>query len=178
MALSKAALLFLLLLLPFSLEQSLCAQGMSAGFVAKLPTLQQLARRSGYIFSGTVVSVQKVAPRDSNSVATVAITFRVQEAVRGVRAGQDLVIREWSGLWNAGERYQKGEQVFLYLYPPSKLGLTSTVDGPAGRFAIDRSGSVDAGPGRNGDAGDLLPLVRKKLAVHDFAKLARRAAEE
>ena len=40
-----------------------------------------------------------------NDVATVQITFRVEQAMRGTRAGQILTIREWAGLWNSGERY-------------------------------------------------------------------------
>jgi hypothetical protein len=34
----------------------------------------------------------------------------------------------------------------LFLYPPSKLGLTSPVGGPLGRFKIDPDGRVILGP--------------------------------
>jgi hypothetical protein len=108
-----------------------------------------LARSSGYIFAGTVKSVERAALK-RNGVATVLITFHVDQAMRGVRAGQTLAIREWAGLWESGERYRPGERVLLFLYPPSKLGLTSPVGGPRGRFRIDPSGQVIVNPGRIG----------------------------
>ena len=73
---------------------------------------------------------------------TVAITFHVERAIRGVRPGQNLTIRQWIGLWASGQRYRVGEHVLLLLYPPSKLGLTSSVAGPMGRFAIDPLGRI------------------------------------
>src|SRR6202049_101923 len=94
-----------------------------------------LIRSSGYIFAGTVKSVERVAPK-GNGVATVLINFHVDQAMRGVRVGQTLAIREWAGLWESGERYGPGAQILLFLYPPSKLGLTSPVEGPMGRFRI------------------------------------------
>jgi hypothetical protein len=86
------------------------------------PHLGMLARRSGMIFSGTVVRVQHLNPDPSTTVATTQITFRVQTAIRGVRPGQGITVREWVGLWNNGERYRLGERVLLFLYPESRLG--------------------------------------------------------
>ena len=110
-----------------------------------LPRVDPLAKSSGYIFAGTVKSVERVAAK-GNGVATMVINFHVDQAMRGVRAGQTLAIREWAGLWQSGERYRPGERVLLFLYPPSKLGLTSPVGGPAGRFRIDPDGKVVLSP--------------------------------
>jgi hypothetical protein len=120
--------------------------------LAELPYLlhgRPLMRSSGYIFAGTVKSVERAAPR-GNGVATVLINSHVDQALRGVRTGQTLAIREWAGLWESGERYRSGERVLLFLYPPSKLGLTSPVGGFRGRFRIDPSGRVILNPGRVG----------------------------
>jgi hypothetical protein len=106
------------------------------------PTLLQLTQRSGYIFSGTVLSVERVAAKAAHELETVQIRFQVDQAVRGVSPKQVLAIREWIGLWNAGERYRVGEHVLLFLYPSSKLGLTSPVAGPFGRFQLDARGQV------------------------------------
>jgi hypothetical protein len=114
-----------------------------------LPRARPVSRSSGYIFAGTVKSVERAVPR-GNSVATVLINFHVDQALRGVRTGQTLAIREWAGLWESGERYRPGERVLLFLYPPSKLGLTSPVGGPVGRFEIDPGGRVILNPGRIG----------------------------
>ena len=109
--------------------------------------MRLLTQNSGYIFDGTVLSVQ-AAQNDANDVATVQITFRVEQAMRGTRAGQILTIREWAGLWNSGERYHPGERLLLFLYSPSRLGLTSPVGGAAGRFAVDSSGNAVIENGR------------------------------
>ena len=83
-----------------------------------------------------------VATNDESMVPTVQITFRVEQAMRGTRNGQILTIREWAGLWNSGDRYRLGERLLLFLYSPGKLGLTSPVGGPWGRFAVDSGGNI------------------------------------
>lgn len=108
-----------------------------------------LTQSSGYIFAGTVKSVERPASKGSG-VATVQITFHVDQAMRGVRTGQTLAIREWAGLWQSGERYRPGERLLLFLYPPSKLGLTSPVRGSMGRFRIGPDGQIVFDPGRTG----------------------------
>lgn len=106
------------------------------------PLLTQMLRSSGQVFSGTVLNVDHSYSESSNALATTDIRLRVDEAIRGVRKGQVLEIKEWAGLWQAGERYRPGEHVLLFLYPPSKLGLTSPVGHQAGRFLIDKGGNV------------------------------------
>ncbi|MGA7930571.1 MAG: hypothetical protein WCA20_31815 [Candidatus Sulfotelmatobacter sp.] len=60
--------------------------------------------------------------------------------MRGTSPGQSLTIQEWAGLWTSGERDRVGERVLLFLYSPSKSGLTSPVAGAMGRFAMDSQG--------------------------------------
>jgi hypothetical protein len=89
----------------------------------------------------------KTAPIRTASAAradagSTAVTFQVEHAIRGAVAGQRLTIYEWAGLWRNGERYRVGEQVLLFLYSPSRLGLTSPVAGIMGRFAMDSRGRV------------------------------------
>lgn len=100
---------------------------------------QNIVQPAGIIFSGTVVSVAKSAAKGP---ASTSVTFKVENAIRGVSNGESLTIREWAGLWDRGERYRVGERVFLFLYSPSKLGLTSPVAGPLGRFSIAATGKV------------------------------------
>jgi hypothetical protein len=105
-------------------------------------SLREMTRNAGYIFTGKVLAVQREAVTRSNTVPTIRITFRVQQAIRGVHRGQTLLIREWAGRWESGDRYRPGEPVLLFLYPPSKLGLTSAIGGASGHFAIDGSGQI------------------------------------
>ncbi len=76
------------------------------------------------VFRGTVLRIEQVKNSD---LATVLVTLRVDEALRGCHAGETIAIREWAGLWVKGDRYRAGQQLSLRLYPPSDLGLTSTV---------------------------------------------------
>jgi hypothetical protein len=101
-----------------------------------------LARAAGTIFSGTVTAIRLQSPSHSEAVETVAITFRVENAIRGATPGEELTISQWIGLWSSGQRYRVGERLLLFLYPPSKLGLTSCVAGAMGRFTIDPRGRV------------------------------------
>lgn len=146
-------------------------------------TLRQMTARAGYIFAGTVTGLERMAPSQPNEVGTIRITFRVDQGVRGVRARQSLVIREWAGLWNAGERYRIGEQVVLILYPPSKLGLTSPIGGAQGRFSLDHEGSLVLPPEQTQTlASD--PVVgpwlqgKHRVSGRDFARVLRRAVKE
>jgi hypothetical protein len=134
------------------------------------PVRRSLTLRSGYIFSGTVRSVERVALRTHDSVAVMRITFHVDQGLRGTRTGEMLVIREWAGLWQSGDRYRPGERVILFLYPPSKLGLTSPVGGASGRFPVDPKGQVIVESDRR-----LKPI---RLAPREFYRTLRRSEEE
>ena len=99
--------------------------------------LHGITSAAGTIFSGTVTKIARQFATHGQTVETVAITFHVEKALRGATPGQDLTITQWIGLWANGQRYHVGERVLLFLYPPSKLGLTSAVGGPIGRFSVD-----------------------------------------
>src|SRR5690242_7220746 len=87
----------------FSLGLPLIAQTMR-----ELPPndMRQLSRSAGYIFSGRVSNVEYSPAMTASGVASVQVTFLVDKAFRGVKTGQALTIREWAGLWHAGERYR------------------------------------------------------------------------
>ena len=138
-----------------------------------------IARAAGTIFSGTVTSIARRPARHGQAVETVAITFHVENAIRGVTPGEDLTISQWIGLWSGGQRYRVGERVLLFLYPPSKLGLTSCVAGGMGRFTIDPRGRVLLSA-KHLSAFRADPIVGGKSRVRfsDFAAAVRRAGEE
>ena len=102
----------------------------------------QLAQAAGSIFSGTVTAIARHPATKRQAIETVAITYHVEHAIRGVTPGEDFTISQWIGLWSGGQRYRVGDHLLLFLYPPSKLGLTSCVAGALGRFALDPRGRV------------------------------------
>lgn len=111
-------------------------------------------------------------------VGTVAITFHVDNAIRGTRSGETLTISQWIGLWSSGQRYRVGERMLLFMYPRSKIGLTSCIGVALGRFAVDASGNVWP------SAQQLLafrtdPVLggKSRLRISDFASAVRWAGE-
>jgi hypothetical protein len=139
----------------------------------------QMARAAGIIFSGTVTTIARHPATLGQPVETVSITFHVENAIRGATPGNDLSISEWMGLWSSGQRYRVGERVLLFLYPPSKLGLTSCVAAPVGRFHIDPLGRVLL------SAQQLAALRtdpvlggKSRATFSDFALAVQKASEE
>ena len=149
---------------------------------ARLPTpvsFPGVARAAGLIFSGTVKGVERKLVTRGSAVETVEVTFHVDNAIRGTTPGQDLTISQWIGLWTSGQRYRVGERVLLFLYPPSKLGLTSSVAGPMGRFQVDQWGRVLLSA-HHLSAFRTDPVLggKPRARLSDFALAVRRACEE
>jgi hypothetical protein len=112
-------------------------------------------------------------------VETIAITFHIENAIRGTTPGQDLTISQWIGLWSGGQRYRIGEHVLLFLYPPSKLGLTSSVAGRIGRFTVDPWGRVLLSAHHlSAFRADPVLGGKSRVALSDFARAVRRASGE
>jgi len=138
----------------------------------------QIARAAGTIFSGTVTAIARRPATRSQAVETVAITFHVERALRGTTPGDNLTISQWIGLWSTGQRYRVGERVLLFLYPPSKLGLTSSVAGPMGRFSVDPLGRVLLSA-QHLSAFRTDPVLggKSRVVFSDFALAVQRASE-
>jgi hypothetical protein len=98
-----------------------------------------------------------------------------------------LTILEWLGLWSSGQRYAVGEHVLLFLYPPSRLGLTSAVGGALGQFHLDSGGGIlpsewqfaafQADPLFSGRSAGR-SAGRLRIVFDDFAQALRRAVAE
>lgn len=142
-------------------------------------SLHHLVRAAGIIFSGTVTRIEGGPAANGQSLETVAITFHIDTALRGTVANRNLTLTEWIGLWSAGQRYRVGEHVFLFLYPRSKLGLTSLVAGPTGRFDVDSRGYVLLSPDHLSELqSDPVLGGKSRVRFSDFASAVRRASEE
>jgi hypothetical protein len=137
--------------------------------------LRGLTDAAGTIFSGTVMKIAR-QPATQGSIQTVAISFHVEQALRGATPGQDITIKQWLGLWTSGQRYHVGERVLLFLYPPSKLGLTSTVAGPIGRFTVDPLSHILFTPQHLPiTAADPILAGKSRVSWNEFAHAAVRA---
>jgi|HubBroStandDraft_4_1064222.scaffolds.fasta_scaffold143250_2 hypothetical protein len=177
--------LLLLGLLPGSCLPSLAGERAAPSGTPTIPSLHNLVTRSGSAFAGTVKTVEQIKPHHKDTVGVMRITFLVQKGYLGVRTGQVVTIHEWAGLWQAGERYRPGERVVLFLYPPSKLGLTSPM--PNGRFPVDSGGQIVLPPphqspvispnrGRLPGSAELPGSLR--INLEDFEQALRWAKQE
>lgn len=138
-----------------------------------------LVHAAGTIFSGTVTSIAHKPSTHNHAIETVAISFHVEQAIRGSTPGENLSIRQWMGVWSGGQRYRVGERVLLFLYPPSKLGLTSSVGGALGRFTVDPVGRVLLTAQHVSTfQKDAVLGGKSRLRVSDFAAAVRMSEEE
>jgi hypothetical protein len=117
---------------------------------------KQISRRAGMIFAGTVLrTARQIAPNpavvtqavasqsaDPGMLPAVQLSFRVDTAIAGVEQGQILTIREWAGALSMHRPMRSGQHILIFLYPTSRLGLTSLVGGSLGQVALDANGNV------------------------------------
>ncbi|MFZ1918133.1 MAG: hypothetical protein WAU58_11205 [Terriglobales bacterium] len=101
---------------------------------------KHLSQRAGMVFAGTVLSERIPTARTDRGVPFIPLRFRVDRAIAGVQPGQVLTIHEWTGAASLHRLMRRGEHVLLFLYPPSRLGLTSPVGGPRGQLRLDATG--------------------------------------
>jgi hypothetical protein len=167
---------------PYSRGQNIANPACAASFQTSM--LRQVSRKAGFIFSGTAVSVVLVRGA-SDTMDTVQITFAVHEGVRGVRPGKTFTMQEWAGLWSTESgRFRRGDRVFLFLYPRSKLGLTSVVGATLGRYDLDSNWRI---AGKNQQPQVLLdesqpprgsrPPPRGNVRSRDLANIIRGLTE-
>jgi len=122
------------------------------------PQWKQLSRRAGMIFTGTVINAGTVVgsvPGTGTAATTIEsgasskvrlggnfleLHFRIDRPIAGVKSGQILTIHEWAGAWSRQPALRSGDRVLLFLYPPSRLGLTSPVGGQQGQIRLDSTG--------------------------------------
>jgi hypothetical protein len=142
---------------------------------------KQVSRRAGMIFAGTVLSEASQSASLSTAVGdrsigrfptTVQLSFRVDHAIAGVETGQTLTIHEWTGAQLRFRPMRRGQHILIFLYPMSRLGLTSPVGGASGQFELDRRGqnirAIEHGPAAAIDTGSTVFSRSRALASKDI----------
>ncbi len=110
--------------------------------------LESLIRQSGMIFSGKVIAVETGSKEKNMNLYMTSYTFRIDDPIYGVE-GDTIRIKQYGGESNGRKfypagvpRFQVGEEVLVMLYPPSAIGMTSTVGKDQGKFWIEPGDSV------------------------------------
>jgi hypothetical protein len=100
--------------------------------------LRSLASRAAVVFAGQVQTIERKG-------GVVEVVFRVDQVMQG-DVGATYTLREWGGLWSAGEqRYRVGQRAMMFLHAGSVGGLSSPVDGMEGVVPVVPMGA-DAVP--------------------------------
>jgi hypothetical protein len=98
--------------------------------------LRQMSDAAGVIFVGEVSAVRQ-REGEYGASGIVEVDFRVDQAIRGCAAGSLYTLREWAGLWAAGEqRYLPGQRLLMLLHAPGAAGFSSPVGGMAGAIPL------------------------------------------
>jgi hypothetical protein len=126
--------------------------------------------RANVICSATVKAVEP--PTTARN--TFLIHFKVDDGLRGVQAGEEVVVSEWSGRWQSGvERYRAGESYLLFL--ASDKGSSSLVGGENGRLRITK-GLVTVDSAEHSErAMRLRTAARQQVPYREVADTIRAA---
>jgi hypothetical protein len=113
--------------------------------------LHAMSRMAAVIFAGQVTAIR----RPQQAGGTVEIDFAVDDAIRGVSGGT-YTLREWDGLWAAGNQpFRVGQRYLMLLHAPGRAGLSSPVGGSDGAIPILGAGERTAGVSEARTAGSL-----------------------
>ncbi|WP_433966682.1 hypothetical protein [Tunturiibacter gelidiferens] len=130
----------------------------SAGSQTVTDVLHEMSDRADVIFMGQVLTVRLPGGAGPTS-GIVEVDFRVDQAIRGCRAGEPYVLREWGGLWAGNsQRYRVGQRMLMLLHAPSAGGMSSPVGGLDGAIPIRQSTRV-AAVAESATEGPSLPFV-------------------
>jgi len=101
--------------------------------------LHQLSDSAGVIFVGEVTAIRSLAGANGSS-GIVEVDFRIDQAVRNCTPNSTYTLREWAGLWAAGDqRYRTGQRLLMLLHAPGPSGITSPVGGMIGAIPVRAS---------------------------------------
>lgn len=117
-------------------------------------TLHEMVEAAGPIFAGQVVQVEPVV---LHGLPATAVTFDVEDAVRGAEAGSRITLRFLGGPRATGgmpyriagmPTWRVGDRTILLAHSPSDLGLTAPVGLWQGRFDLSQgpAGTIRATP--------------------------------
>lgn len=135
---------FRLLLLLVIIASFAAASVAQEAAVAHRRTLAELIDESAYIVHGRVTDVRLEPHPQLANLNTVLVTMAVKDALKG-DVSQTFTFRQfvWDVRGADSSGYRKGQELLLFIRPPSQFGLTSPAGLSQGRFAVhtDASGA-------------------------------------
>jgi len=123
-----------------------------AAAVGRRLDLATMTAHAGTIVAGRIVTLQPGSHPKYHNIGVLLVTVQVSEMIKGAPADK-FTFMQFAGRSTASDGtkslsiaqtlpelppYRVGEEVVLFLYPPSSAGFTSPVGGPQGKFLIQR----------------------------------------
>ena len=105
--------------------------------------LFEMVRAADRIFWGKCLQAES-GREPSTGLPVTAYTFQVLRGLKGAQANESIRFRQLSGGPAGGIRglpeFSPGQEILLFLYPDSRLGLTSPVGLVQGMFRVGKGG--------------------------------------
>jgi len=95
-------------------------------------SLDQMAQDSGKIIHGKVIGVREEI-HEALGIPVSVISVQTEECLKGDATGQ-VQFRQVKGM--GLPVYRQGDEIVIFLYPESKVGVTSPVGGDQGLFKV------------------------------------------
>ena len=135
------SLVLIFIFAPVSFAQNLNKQVESASrfIFDSIPlNLDEITDSADRVFAGTCEKTEEIEKDPISNLRVVRYTFKVIEGIIGVNS-DEIVFTQWKPTTiDAG--YVAGEKYIVFLYPNSRLGLTSPVGYMQGKFLIEKVG--------------------------------------
>jgi len=108
--------------------------------------LFEMVRTADRIFWGRCLEAE-AGREPSTGLPVTTYTFEVLRGIKGARTGTSIRFQQLSGGGTGAIRglpeFSRGQEILLFLYPDSKLGLTSPVGLVQGMFRVGKGGRRD-----------------------------------
>ena len=101
--------------------------------------LEEIIEAAGLIFSGVCTNVENIENDPEANLPVYKYTFKVTDAIKGTGNREFITFKQWQAT-SKDAGYNIGEKYVLFLYPESKLGLTSPVGFLQGQFNVEIRG--------------------------------------
>lgn len=101
--------------------------------------LEEITNSADRVFAGTCEKIEEIEKDPLSNLKVVRYTFRVLETIKGVST-DEITFTQWKPT-TVEAPYVIGKKYVMFLYPNSRLGLTSPVGYMQGKFLVEKAGA-------------------------------------
>ncbi len=101
--------------------------------------LDEITDSADRVFAGVCEEIEEIEKDPISNLRVVKYTFKITEAIIGINS-DEITFTQWKPT-TTDVGYVVGEKYVIFLYPNSRLGLTSPVGYMQGKFLVEKQGS-------------------------------------